>query len=205
MPEAAVPIKPRRWGLYAPFVVLAIAAVVWSLFWVQMRSQVLSAMDMRVQALRQAGYQLDWKSRKLDGYPFRLDITLTEVQVRDPSGWGLDMPRLEAEAYLHSAGHWVMAAPDGLTLARPLAGRLTVRGEVLRASLSQTASHPPRFSFEGLKLTFAPQAGAQAFPLLTADRLEFHTRPGPDDQGAILAKLDGGQASGGALSVIAGG
>ena len=161
MPEAAVPIKPRRWGLYAPFVVLAIAAVVWSLFWVQMRSQVLSAMDMRVQALRQAGYQLDWKSRKLDGYPFRLDITLTEVQVRDPSGWGLDMPRLEAEAYLHSAGHWVMAAPDGLTLARPLAGRLTVRGEVsgidndafIAAAVEAKNSCPVSKALTGVEIT----------------------------------------------------
>nr|QQZ51024.1 DUF2125 domain-containing protein [Phenylobacterium glaciei] len=53
---------------------------------------------------------------------------------------------------------------------------------------------PPAFSFEGRKLTFAPGAGAQPFGLSAADKVELHLRPGPDDQGAILFKVENGKA-----------
>jgi hypothetical protein len=52
----------------------------------------------------------------------------------------------------------------------------------------------PRFSFEGTKLSFAPAAGAQPFALSAAEKVEFHLRPGPDDQAALFFKVDAGKA-----------
>lgn len=194
MHDPAPPRKPRRLGLYLPFVVLILLAGAWSGAWLWARGQAQSRMDAAVEALGRAGWQVTWKDRVIGGYPFRMDVTLADARVREPSGWALEAPRLEGEAYMHALGNWVVAAPAGLTFVRRVGGPVAVNGELIRASLSHFTSHPPSFSFEGVKLTFAPAAGAQPFALASADRVEFHLRAGPDDQGGVFAKLDNGKA-----------
>ncbi|HEY8003269.1 MAG TPA: DUF2125 domain-containing protein [Phenylobacterium sp.] len=194
MPDPSPPRKPRRLGLYLPFVALILAAAAWSGAWFWVRGQAQTRMDAAVQTLAQAGWQVSWKDRVVGGYPFRMDVTLTEVRVHEPSGWALEAPRIEGEAYMHALGNWLIAAPEGLTFVRPAGGPVAVKGDLIRASLSHFTSRPPSISFEGVKLTFAPQAGAQPFALTSADRVEFHLRAGPDDQGGVFAKLDNGKA-----------
>ena len=194
LPDPAPARKPRRLGLYAPFLLLLVAAIGWSGVWFWLRSETAARLETAAVDLRGAGYEVSWKQRTLGGYPFRLDVVLTEARIREPSGWALEAPRLEAEAFVHGLGHWVIAAPQGLTFTRPVGGPVAVTGQVLRASLSDTGKRPPRFSFEGVKLAFAPGAGAQPFALGAAERVELHLRPGPDDQGAVLFKVDGGAA-----------
>lgn len=186
--------KPRRFWLYAPFVLLLVAAAAWSAFWVYLRGETVRQMDGQVVALRAAGYDIAWGGRTVDGYPFRLDVTLTDARIREPSGWALSAPRFEAEAFMHALRHWVFAAPQGFTFVRPTGGAVEVRGATIHASLHDLDKRPPSFSFEGVKLTFAPAPGAQPFSLSAADRVQLHLRPGPDDQGAVMFKLDGGQA-----------
>ncbi len=194
VPDPEPARKPRRFWLYAPFVVLLLAVAGWTALWLQVRGQAATRMDTAVIELRKAGYDVSWKDRTLGGYPFRLDVVLTDARIREPGGWSIATPRLEAQAFLYSIGHWITAAPQGLTLTRPIGGPVEVRGELLRASLSGLDKRPPSFSFEGRKLTFAPGAGAQPFGLSAADKVELHLRPGPDDQGAILFKVDNGKA-----------
>lgn len=188
------PRKPRRLGLYLPFALLVIAIVAWTVFWLWARGEARVRMDAAVAALKSAGYEVAWKDRTLGGYPFRMDVTLTDVSVREPSGWALQAPDLEAEAYMYSLGHWLVAAPQGLTFVRPIGGPVTVKGDLIRASLTDFDKRPPSFSFEGVKLTFQPQPGAQPFALSAADRVELHLRAGPDDQGGVFARVDNGTA-----------
>lgn len=181
-------------GLYIPFVLALLAAIAWSGFWLYARSQTQDRMDVAVEDLRKAGYDISWKERRVTGYPFRLNVALDDARVREPGGWALESPRVESQAYLHGLGSWVIAAPDGLTFVRPVGGPVNVKGEVIHASLSNTDKHPPNLSFQGTKLTFAPAAGAQPFALSSADKVEFHLRPGPDDQGAVMLKVENGKA-----------
>jgi hypothetical protein len=143
-------------------------------------------MDRAVADLARAGYQVDWKERSLGGYPFRLDVTLIDAVVREPSGWALQAPRVEAEAYLYTPGHWLLAAPQGVTFVRPQAGPVTVQGRNLRASLSDLDARPPSLSVQGVDLRFQPAPGAQPFALQSAGKIEFHLRSGPDDQGGVF-------------------
>ena len=194
LPDTTPPRKFRRLGLWLPFAALALIVAGWSAAWVWARGQAATRMDAAVAALGQAGYQIAWKDRAIGGYPFRMDVTLTEARVREPSGWGLEAPRIEGEAFMHAPGSWLIAAPEGITFVRPAGGPVAVKGELIRASLTHFSQRPPSFSFEGVKLSFSPQPGSQPFALSSADRVEFHLRAGPDDEGGVFARLDNGRA-----------
>lgn len=191
-PPGKTAAQPRRWGLYGPYIALAIALTVWTGVWLAARAEVIQHMDSRVSRLKAAGYQLTWGDRSVGGYPFRLDLVLTDLHGRTPGGWGLDARRFEAEAFMHAPGHWVFAAPEGLTLVRPAGGPVEVIGSVLHGSLSGLANHPPSLSLEGLDLRFSGRQ--RPFALTGADRFELHVRPGPDHQAAVLVRLVQGKA-----------
>jgi len=186
--------KPRRLGLYLPFLLLLAAAVAWSGYWLWARSQVVARLDAASADLARAGYQLGWSKRMVGGYPFRLDVTLSDARIRDPSGWAIEAPRLEGEAFAYAAGDWVLAAPQGLTVVRPAGGPIAVGGKVLRASLNSLDKHPPSFSFQGQGLTFRPPPGAEPFFLTEAELVELHLRPGPADEGGAFLRVDKGKA-----------
>jgi hypothetical protein len=194
LPDPATPRKLSRWGLYGPFVLAIVLALAWSAGWVWARGQAQSRMDAAVADLAKAGYQIAWKERDIGGYPFRLDVTLTDAVMHEPSGWGLEAPDLEAEAYMHAPGHWMIAAPQGITFVRPQGGPVAVTGKLIHASLTDLAKRPPSLSFEGLGLNFQPGPGALPFFLSAADKVEFHLRAGPDDEGGVFLTVDKGKA-----------
>ena len=80
---------PRRWGLFAPYVLLMAAIVAWSVFWLVMRSQVETGLIGQAAQLRAAGYQVSWSALRIGGYPFRLEAELTDPRIAEPKGWGL--------------------------------------------------------------------------------------------------------------------
>lgn len=188
------PRKPRRIGLYAPFVLLLVAAFAWTGFWLWARGEAGARMDAAVADLKRAGYEVSWSERTLGGYPFRLDVTLTDARVREPSGWALVAPTLEAEAFMHAPSHWMMGAPQGFTFVRPIGGPVAVSGKSLVASLRKLNERPPSFSFSGVDLTFAPEPGAQPFGLARAKKVELHLRAGPDDEGGVFLRVDDARA-----------
>ncbi|MDE2487053.1 MAG: DUF2125 domain-containing protein [Alphaproteobacteria bacterium] len=205
VPDPAPARKPSRLGLYLPFVLLLILIVAWSALWVWARNQAQVRMDAAVADLTRAGYQVSWRDRQIGGYPFRMDVTLTDAVVRAPSGWALEAPTLEGEAYMHALGHWILAAPNGAAFVRPKAGPVRVTGKAIRAAVFDFSHRPPSFDFEGDGLVFQPEAGAQPFALTGADKVEFHLRAGPDDQGGVFLSVDKGKARpAGLLGRIAG-
>jgi len=193
--NAAAPSrKPRRRGLWAPFVILAIVAVGWSIGWLWLRGQAEQRMDAAALSLKSRGYDLSWEARNFSGYPFRMDIKLTNARVAEPSGWALRAPELKGEAAAYNIGHWVIVAPRGVIMTRPINGNVEITGQALRASFAGFNRYPPRISVEGANLAFTPMAGAAPFPLLSTAGLQLHVRPGPDDQGAIFFEAKGAKA-----------
>jgi len=193
-PAKPRPAKPSRFWLYAPFVALGVAVAAWSGYWLVARDRLTAGLDTAAANLTTAGYPLSWKDRTIGGYPFRMDVTLTEVRAAAPGGWALEAPRIDAEANAFSLGSWLIAAPVSLTFVRPQGGPVVVTGKLVRASLTHLTSRPPSLSFEGVKLNFAPGPGAQPFALTAADRVEFHLRAGPNDEGGVFASVENGQA-----------
>ena len=138
--------KPRRLGLYLPWGALVIAAAGWSLAWFWMMHETQSRLDAGAASLRKAGWTVAWDSRHVGGYPFRLDIDLTNLRLAEPSGWAVTLPALKSEAFAFAPTNWVYFAPNGLTFARPDGGPV-VSASALRASINswdETAAHRPR-------------------------------------------------------------
>ena len=206
LPHQTPARKPLRALLYAPFVAVLLLALAWSAGWFWLRGDVLRRMDTARTAWRAAGHDLGWTARTLSGFPFRLDLDLSDARMGDGSGWAISTPRLNAEAFVFSPSHWVLVAPGAGTITRRSAGPVIVHAKVLRASLSDFAARPLRLSVEGLALTFDAPPGEKPFLLASAAEFHLHTRAGPDDQGALYLGLENAApAHGGALERVAAG
>lgn len=195
LPEPPPARKPSRRPLWIALGLAGLFVLAVSAFWIWARGEAIKGLDAGAEVLRRAGYEVTWKDRSVGGYPFRINVALEEPRIRDRSGWALEAPRLEAQAFLHAPGHWLAAAPDGATFTRPEGGPVRVGGKLIRASLTQLDRYPPNLSFEGVDLTFEPAPGAQAFGLASAGRVEFHLRRAPaevgDEAGVWLSVKDG--------------
>lgn len=185
--------KPRRLGLYLPWAALVIAAAGWSLAWLWMMHDTQSRLDAAARSLRKSGWTVAWDSRRAGGYPFRLDVDVTNLRLADPSGWAVALPALKSEAFAFAPTNWVFYAPGGLTFTRPDGGPVNVAAGALRASLNSWGESPPRISLEGDDLSFAAP-GARPFSLTSAKTVQFYTRAGPGQQAALFFSLGGGAA-----------
>lgn len=194
LPDSDTPRKPRRWLLWGPWIAFAVLAVLGGALSVGIRLKTIDAMDAQVERLRAAGYDIAYGGRHVGGFPFRMEMVLTDVRLAEPSGWAIEAPELRAEAAIYQLGTWVAYAPQGLSLTRPGSGTVRVEAKLLRASVSGMDRRPPRISVEGQDLTFIAPSGARPYPLRSAKDLQIHTRRGPDDQSQIMFKLDGAQA-----------
>lgn len=197
MPEPTAPRKPRRFWLFAPYVLVLVLAALWSAGWFAVRDRI----ETRLEASRSQGANgriLTWASHSIEGFPFRFEISLDEFRFADPSGWGLSAPKLEAMAAAYAPTRLVVVAPQRIAVVRPGKGVVDVDGAVMRASLSGLSSEP-RVSVEGIDLRFTPQAGAVAPAFAAAERFEFHLRPQAGDRTQVFLRLEGAAPSAGGL------
>lgn len=208
VPDTTAPRKASRRPIFVAFGLAFLFVIALSAAWIWLRGQAEARLDAGVETLRRAGYEIAWKERTIRGYPFRLNVVLTEARIRDRSGWALEAPVLEAQAFVHAPTSWLIAAPQGLTFVRPIGGPVRVEGKVIRASLTHLSNTPPNISFEGVGLTFQPAAGAQPFGLSAAERVEIHLRQAPsevgDEAGVWLSVKDGKAQLSGLLGRVAG-
>ncbi|WP_454717044.1 DUF2125 domain-containing protein [Caulobacter segnis] len=193
--DAAPSRKARRSRLFTPFILAALIAGGWSYGWFWLRGQAEQRMDVQAADLKSRGYDLSWSARTFHGFPFRMNVDLTNARVAEPTGWAVRAPVLKGEAEIFDLTHWVLVAEQGVVLTRPEAGDVTITGQALRASISHVTEYPPRISVEGAKLTFTPAPGTKPFQLVSADKMQLHTRSGPDDQGAVFFKADGAKTA----------
>lgn len=205
MTHAAVAGDPalRRAGrlwLLAPAILLILAAIAWGVGWLWLSRQLTSRLDGAAAALAPGGYELSWSERRVEGFPFRLKVVLTDPRFAAADGRALAAPTLEAQAAIYRPTLWVATLPEGLTLERPLVGPTRITGEDIRASFATTQG-TPRVSLAGRDLVFTPAGGPILFPLAKAERFEAHLRPHSDgsDEAGLLVRIDGLTAAPGTL------
>ena len=173
----ALPRRRSRFGLFAPFVLLALVFAGWATAWLSIRDQTSRALDDWIAAEAALGRLWICPNRMVGGFPFRIEVTCDSLALQRPDlrvslGRVAVITRIYAPRHLiaHVAGP--LRAGDG-----PIAVEGTWRA--LEASLRTAKEGLQRASL----VVDGPQvrlAGAAAGDLtLSGQRLETHLRPNP--------------------------
>ena len=184
------PARHSRRGLVIPFTIAGLLLAAWTGWWFWLADQVETRLTVQTESLRQAGWQVKHEPVTVDGWPFRVRVAFPAADVVAPSGHGVAASELVAEANAWNPGHWMLIAPDGLVLTRAGKGQVAVEGEALRLSVSHLRDRFPDLRIELARPTFTPVAGAEPFPLASAERIELYTRPHLTDGEAATDEMD---------------
>jgi hypothetical protein len=182
----------RRSGCGIPGLFLLILLVVggWSGYWFYLSSQIRQGLAQTETRLEAAGWRIEHGEPRIDGWPFRIQVVMDDVEVIAPSGHGLRAPELRTEATAYQLDRWVIVASDGLELGRAAKGWVAVEGQALRASLSQLRGTPPRVIVEFDQPRFTPTEGSEPFPITQAERLIINLMPEAEGRAGVLFDLD---------------
>jgi len=175
----------RRSGCGIPALFFLILLVVggWSGYWWYLSSQIRSGLAQTETRLEAAGWTIEHAEPRIEGWPFRVQVSLDEVAITGPSGHGLRSGSLRAEANAYQLEHWVIVAPEGLELGRGSKGWVAVEAQALRASISGLRRTPPRVVVEFSQPRFTPTSGSEPFPITQAERLVINLIPRAGDEG----------------------
>lgn len=197
MAEAILTENTRRsrFWLYAPFILLLLVAIAWSIAWFVIRSRAAEALDAWLAAEAQRGRQWTCADRTIVGYPFRIEVVCNTLDLKQGAVTA-SFGRTEAIAQVYQPRLVIVEASGPL---RVTDGRATVEGQwdLLQASIhaSQTglrrlsiAANGPKFTVAGLMPETVAASG---------QRLELHLRPNPsrESERAYDAALSVKQAS----------
>ena len=184
------PPRHSRRGLIIPFVLLGVLLAVWSGWWFYLAGQIETRLAGQEEALRGAGWRITHQPVSVGGWPFRTRLAFPEAVIVAPSGHGVSAPELVAEASAWNPGHWVMIAPDGLTLTRAGKGQIDIGGDGARLSVSHLRDRFPDLRAELIRPSFTPKPGAEPFPIASAERVQFEMRPHLTNGAATTDELD---------------
>lgn len=186
----AVPTRHSRRGLATPFVIVGLLMAGWTGWWFYLTDQIETRFTAQVEVLRQDGWTVTHAPVTTTGWPFRTRVSMPQAEILAPSGHGIAAPELVAEANAWNPDHWVVLAPDGLTLTRADKGRIAIGGDGLRFSVSHLRARFPDIRAEMIRPTFTALEGADPFPIASAERIQLETRPHLTDGTASTDELD---------------
>lgn len=185
----AAPRHSRK-GLYGPLLIALVLLGLWTCWWFYLVSQVEGRLETQARALREAGWTVRYARVETTGWPFRARLQLDHVKILAPSGHGVSAPAIVGEASAWDPTRWVVVLPDGLTLDRAGKGRVAVRGDALRFSVSGLTDRFPDLRIELVRPVFTPLSQAEAFPIASADLIRLQTRPHLTDGRAATDEID---------------
>lgn len=184
------PARHSRRGLIWPFVLVGVLLAAWTGWWFWLAGQVETRLAAQVEVLKGDGWEISHGPTSVSGWPFRTRVALPQADIVAPSGHGVAAPELVAEANAWNPGHWVLIAPDGLTLTRADKGRIAIEGEALRLSVSHLRARFPDLRVQMIEPTFTPLEGAEPFPIASARLVELYTRAHLTDGAASTDEMD---------------
>ena len=178
--------RHSRLGLYVPLLIALTLLAAWTGWWFYLTHRIETGIEARAVAMRAAGWDIGHGRITTTGWPFRTRIAVAYPTVTAPDGHAISAPTLVAEANTYNPDRWVVIAPDGLVLTRPDMGKVALRGEALRMSVSHLQARFPDLRIQLDKPVFTPHPGAAPFPILRAEQLQINARP----HGADGARAD---------------
>lgn len=184
------PVRHSRKGLVIPFAIVGLALAVWTGWWFYLTHQVETRLAGQIERLNAGGWTVSHDKVGISGWPFRVRVALPDAEILTPSGHGVAASELVAEANAWNPDHWVVIAPDGLSLNRTGKGRIDIRSDGLRMSIRHLRDRFPDIRAEMIRPVFTARPGAEPFPLASARRIQLETRPHLTDGAATTDELD---------------
>ncbi|MBA4803585.1 MAG: DUF2125 domain-containing protein [Brevundimonas sp.] len=177
MTHAETPYRHPRRGLLWPFLLVGLLLAAWTGWWFWLATQVETRLAAQAAALAEDGWTIEHAPVTTTGWPFRARVSIPHVRIVAPSGHGVAAPELVAEANAWNPDRWVVIAPDGLTLSRADKGKVGVRAEALRLSVSHLRAPFPDLRVQAVEPVFTAHLDAEPFPIASAQLIELYTRP----------------------------
>ncbi len=203
MQDANPTVSPARsstrLGLYLPFALFAIIVVAWSAFWFYARYRATEALDLWLGLEKTAGRLWTCDDRRIDGFPFRLQITCAKPTftgpVRGESGQPIQVQGVlggfAAEALIYNPNHLLATLQSPLSVSASDGRSLDLTWQSLRASVIGRQGALGEFSLEAKDIAAKLMQANE--PVATAKGFELHLRqepgaePGTVDLASYLA------------------
>lgn len=182
MTDAAAPSpgpSRGRWRLFAPTVLLVLAAIGWSIFWFWAAARAGEAVDVWLAREAKLGRVYGCGERETTGYPFRIEVECRQVGVRLAAEGGeivATAPRFVALAQVYDPKRLIGELEGPVSATLPDGRRADLSFADARASAKVEGRTLERAS---LAMT-SPRLVVGADEIGTAAALQAHLRRAPD-------------------------
>ena len=172
--------RSGRFWLYAPFLLLVVAALGWSAFWFVVRGRVSEAVDQALAQEQGRGRSWTCTDRSITGFPFRVELRCAALSLTS-ARWG-ETVRVEtgpalALGQIYSPGLVIFQLASPLKATLPEGRVLDIAWTRLAASLAHREPQRVAIVVTGPNATLsAPGYAAESW---RADTLEAHLRRNP--------------------------
>ncbi len=179
----------RLWRIYTPIAAFLTLALAYSFYWISLSTSLRHNIDDWIADQNEQGYVISYGALEISGYPFRLNINLTDVTVSQPghpNDWTWHAARVVGVTLPYKLNHIILElrGPQNIDYEEnlgpearaPYRYTVTATAEAARSSLVFSKQKLERLSIDLHKLN-ADRQGPDGTKVLTAERLQIHTRP----------------------------
>lgn len=170
-------VRKGRFWLYAPFVLLLLVAVAWSIAWFVIRARTQETLDAWLAAEARDGRQWACTDRQIQGFPFRIELTCDALTLRHgpvTASFG----RTEAVAQVYQPRRVILGVAGPLRVSD---GTATVQAawDLLQASVHASQTGLQRLSVAAKAPKLAVMGLGPGEIASSAESMELHVRPNP--------------------------
>lgn len=188
--EAAPAPRSRRasrvW-LFAPFVLVGLVVVGWSVAWFLIRDRVADELDRVLGVQATLGRTWTCADREIAGFPFRIEISCATLALRAPAqGLTLDLGPSRAVAQVYQPRHVIVNVGGPLRLETPEA-RVAANWALMEASIRNLGRGTEQLALVIDRPDGTVETAALPQPVtVTSDRVQVYARPAPDAAAGAL-------------------
>lgn len=160
-------------------IAMVLAVLVWFGWWWIAATTHQNGLERWLADRRDAGWQAETTDIAINGFPNRLDTTLTKPALADPaSGWAWSAPFLVIYQVIYDPTHFIVIWPDSQEIAAPGASA-TLTSDVMQASVVVGTSSRMEVERASLEIRGAALDGVEEWRASATSWVQ-HLRRTPD-------------------------
>lgn len=177
--DTTTPPRTRRFRLYLPFGLLAVAALAWTVAWFVIRGRVEAGLNDWIAAEATVGRRWACADRRIGGYPFRIEIGCATLRL-ERRDLAAELGPVLVVTQVYRPSHLIAEAAGPLQV-QSAGGAVTATWRLLQASVNTKAGEERAAIVTDGPTVRAERPGAEPVEARAA-RTEIHARPAPADR-----------------------